>query len=369
MKLIPKAKPVRISIDCYHGIEHVSPNTLKNYFYIPDIEKHINDGSLRRFLDQHGISPFPEDADIYNVADLLFATEGHITDEKSMLNWWCEKEEYRNNLNLFFEEKFSAKDLSENSLDLEPFKEPRLMEFIVGFLLKKADKEASHAEIFLKIASELGSEEAKERLEEKRLKKKFGGKITGKIDLDSFSRAQSTKRRRVRIRIEEEGGRGDDDRSKKNEATIISPSINLLDKEKEEFLKMKQIYLRNIKESSYTLFNLLNEKKPKELMESRNFSVFYCYLLFILACGSNGKEHMQTLYENDKWNIHESRSHFKMTKTNIGMTVRDYIFSSNILPTDLEDDANRLLNANEQILPTVVKEALERFFEYVETWS
>lgn len=347
MKLIPKAKPVRISIDCYHGIEHVSPNTLKNYFYIPDIEKHINDGSLRRFLDQHGISPFPEDADIYNVADLLFATEGHITDEKSMLNWWCEKEEYRNNLNLFFEEKFSAKDLSENSLDLEPFKEPRLMEFIVGFLLKKADKEASHAEIFLKIASELGSEEAKKRLKEERLKK------------EKMKEEERSKKKR-----------------ESEKAQIISPSNNSPDKEREEFLRMKQIYLRRktligpigVRDVFHTLFDTYYDWPI--WIDSQHFRFYYCYLLFILACGSDSNTPMKTLYNSGRWRIFvmiEKPS--QMSKKDIGTVVKNYIYSYRLFPTHLRDDANRLLNANEQILPTVVKDALKDFFEYVETWS
>ena len=358
MKLVPIAKPVRISIDCYRGIEHVSLDTIKKYFFIPDIKRHLEDGSLRRFLDQHNKS-LPEDADIYKVADLLFETEGYITDEKSMLKWWLDHKDFENNLILFrelLEDRWSANALEDNVTILADFKEPGLAEFAVDFLIKRAHNDAIHAEVFLLAASKLGDEEDQiwiKKIEEERKKIEEERK---KIEEEIKKIEEEEEKRKIE---EEENRKIEEERVRHEQNKVeIKDSIKNV---KAEFSKMEQMIQRWYGYSDS--FDRIYDWPVR--IDSKHFEIFLCYLLYILASGSEDPTKMKTLYNAIPWRIfnkHQDPS--QMTKNELAEIIKTELEASSLLPAHLKDDARRLVKG----VKTLPNE-LDRFFEYViEIW-
>lgn len=79
MKLVPKAKPIRIRISS-GGIEHSSIETLRDYFDFDDILSLLKNGGMERWLNQVGEHKIKEELDKLNLKD-----KGNLTDEERIL--------------------------------------------------------------------------------------------------------------------------------------------------------------------------------------------------------------------------------------------------------------------------------------------
>lgn len=67
MNLVPIAKPVRIRVEC-GGEEHISMDSLLEYFRCDDIEKLYLNGSLNKFLSQCGKEMLPNCTTVFQIA-------------------------------------------------------------------------------------------------------------------------------------------------------------------------------------------------------------------------------------------------------------------------------------------------------------
>lgn len=169
MILVPIAKSVRIRVEC-GGEEHTTIDSLLEYFSSDDIEKLYLNGSLNKFLKQSGKDYLPKDCtNVFQIADVLYESNGEIKDEETLLLWWLQDKKYSRNIKMFLEDLFYDKDNNKDFIKkLTSFSNVSLREFLGAFCFDKAFSASNLAtrKKYLQIASEFGNTNANVRLRE-----------------------------------------------------------------------------------------------------------------------------------------------------------------------------------------------------------
>ena len=169
MNLVPIAKSVRIRVEC-GGEEHTTIDSLLEYFSRDDIEKLYLNGSLNKFLKQSGKDYLPKDCtNVFQIADVLYESNGEIKDEETLLLWWLQDKKYSRNIKMFLEDRLYDKDNNKDYIKrLTSFSNVSLREFLGAYCFDKAFSVSNLAtrKKYLQIASEFGNTNANVRLRE-----------------------------------------------------------------------------------------------------------------------------------------------------------------------------------------------------------
>lgn len=168
MNLVPIAKPVRIRVEC-GGEEHISMDSLLEYFCCDDIEELYLNGSLNKFLSQSGKEMLPNCTNIFQIADVLYESNGEIKDEETLLLWWLQDKKYSRNIELFLEYLFSDKESDEDRIkQFTSYSNVSLKAFLGDFCFEKAlsASNLTTRKTYLQLASEFGNKDAKTSLNE-----------------------------------------------------------------------------------------------------------------------------------------------------------------------------------------------------------